>query len=76
MMPTWAKGFARLAAALEALGRDSDAVAAYEKAKWLAQVHDNDPTGEAEYEEAAKALRLRVCTQTSAAADYDRYDYD
>ena len=76
MMPTWAKGFARLAAALEALGRDSDAVAAYEKAKWLAQVHDNDPAGEAEYEEAAKALRLRVCTQTSAAADYDRYDYD
>ena len=62
MMPTWAKGFARLAAALEALGRDKDAITAYEKAKWLAQVHDNDPAGELEYDEAAKALRLRVCT--------------
>jgi hypothetical protein len=62
MMPTWAKGFARLAAALEALGKDNDAIAAYEKAKWLAQVHDNDPTGESEYDEAAKALRLRTCT--------------
>ena len=76
MMPTWAKGFARLAAALEALGRDKDAVAAYEKAKWLAQVHDNDPNGEAEYEEAAKALRLRVCTGagTYELSDYESYD--
>jgi len=73
MMPTWAKGFARLAAALEALGRDKDANAAYEKAKWLAQVHDNDPHGEAEYEEAAKALRLRVCT---GASGYEQSDYE
>jgi len=76
MMPTWAKGFARLAAALEALGRDKDAVTAYEKAKWLAAVHDNDPNGEAEYEEAAKALRLRVCTSASTymEGEYESYD--
>ncbi len=55
MMPTWAKGFARLAAALEALGKDNDAIAAYEKAKWLAQVHDNDPNGE-----AVRLLRFRL----------------
>ena len=47
MMPTWAKGFARLAAANEALRNDSEAIAAYEKARWLASAHDNDPAGEA-----------------------------
>ena len=82
MMPTWAKGFARLAAgasrclprspsclyvsyaarsarlaspssrflplsaALEALGKNQEALQAYEKARWLAQAHDNDPQGE------------------------------
>ena len=60
MMPTWAKGFARLAAAHEALGHDAEAVAAYDKAKWLAGAHDNDPAGEAEYEAASVALRKRV----------------
>jgi Flp pilus assembly protein TadD len=59
MMPTWAKGFARLAAALEALNHDSDAIAAYEKARWLAAAHDNDPAGEAEYADACTALRQR-----------------
>ena len=78
MMPTWAKGFARLAAALEALGRDKDAVAAYEKARWLAQVHDNDPSGEAEYDEAAKALRLRCASNVyhSGADGYGGDDYE
>jgi len=59
MMPTWAKGFARLAASLEALRKDSEAIAAYEKARWLASAHDNDPAGEAEYAEACAALRHR-----------------
>jgi len=60
MMPTWAKGFARLAAAHEALGHDTEAIAAYEKARWLAGAHDNDPAGEAEYGAAVQALRTRA----------------
>ena len=60
MMPTWAKGFARLAAAMEALGRYQDALSAYDKAKWLANVHDNDPQGAEEYEEAMGTLRMRM----------------
>lgn len=60
MMPTWAKGFARLAAALEALGKYQEALQAYEKARWLAQAHDNDPQGEQEYEEAVLALKNRM----------------
>jgi hypothetical protein len=60
MMPTWAKGFARLAAALEASSLDAEAVAAYDKARWLAQAHDNDPHGEEEYAAAGRALRLRA----------------
>lgn len=48
------------AAALEALGKNKDALAAYEKARWLAQAHDNDPQGEQEYVEAVHALKLRM----------------
>ena len=33
-------------AALEALGKNQEALQAYEKARWLAQAHDNDPQGE------------------------------
>ena len=60
MMPTWAKGFARLAAAHEALGHDAEAMAAYDKAAWLASAHDNDAAGEAEYHAAVAALRRRA----------------
>ncbi len=66
-MPTWAKGFARLAAAHEALAHDAEAIAAYDKARWLASAHDNDPSGEAEYAEAVRALRLRA----ACSCDYD-----
>jgi len=60
MMPTWARGFARLAAAHEALRNNTEALAAYDRARWLASAHDNDPQGETEYVEAAAALRRRA----------------
>ena len=51
---------AAASAALEALGKNQEALQAYEKARWLAQAHDNDPQGEQEYEEAVQALKLRM----------------
>ena len=42
-------------AALEALGKNQEALQAYEKARWLAQAHDNDPQGE--------QVRLALCNE-------------
>lgn len=57
MIPTWPKGFARLAAALEVLGQHAEAVKAYEQAAWLAQSRDGDAAAVAEYEAAVERVR-------------------
>ena len=44
LAPTWAKGHARLGACLQAAMRYNDAVAAFERAAWLARAHDGDET--------------------------------
>jgi tetratricopeptide (TPR) repeat protein len=59
-MPTWGRGAARLGAAHEALGQYSEAVSAYEKARWLATSHDNDPQGLKEYDAALAQARWRA----------------
>ena len=42
LAPTWSKGHARLGACLQAAMRYNDAVAAFERAAWLARAHDGD----------------------------------
>ena len=59
-MPTWGRGAARLGAAHEAVGQYSEAVQAYEKARWLATSHDNDPQGLKEYDAALAQARWRA----------------
>ena len=53
LAPSWSKGHARLGACLQAALRYNDAVAAFERAAWLARAHDND--------DAAQQVRALRC---------------
>lgn len=68
IMPTWPKGFARLAAALEELGQHAEAVKAYEQAAWLAQSRDGDAAAVAEYEAAVERVRRSAYTGAARRA--------
>ncbi len=57
--PSWPRGHACLALALQACGKPGPAADAMEKAAWLARVSDGDADGAAQYKALAEQLRKR-----------------
>jgi len=54
---------------LQAVLRYADAVAAFERAAWLARAHDGDDVAQAEYEEAAMAAKTASMTRGARRGD-------
>lgn len=58
--PRWSRGFVLQAITLEKLGCNGEAIEAYEKAEWLAQVQDNNPVLAKECNSAAQSLKAKT----------------